>query len=645
MFRNRQTCLSAQRPRRSLRGWLGKRGASARLALLASFFILVLAAAWPSPTSAAAKRVLLLHSFGREFAPFSDISDALRKDLVKLSPDPIDLYEASIETARFREFQDEETFLSYLRALFAQRRLDLAITIGGPATRFVQQHRTQLFPSTPLLISATADSVFDPAALAANDAVVSVKIDLKGIVDNILQLLPETSHIGLIIGDSPIDRYWAREARRAWEPFNSRVEFLWLNTLPHDELLRQIASLPPRTALVYADYPVDVDGVPYEGDKVLAEVHAVGSAPIFSYIDSYFGRGIVGGPLLPVSIISRRSAEAAVRILAGENPNEVTTPPIGTGPPEFDSRELQRWNISKARLPVGSTVQFAEPTVWMKYRWQILTASIVGATQAVIIAWLLTERFRRRRAELESRRRLLEVAHLNGTVAASVLSASIAHELNQPLGAALSDTDTAEILLSAQPPDLEQVKEVVGHIRLANQRAAEIIQRLRKLLKRRSETDALDSDLNEAIRDAIEIFAPEAKRKGVVVEATGAERPLPVRADPVHLQQVILNLAVNAMEAMADVTPDSRNMAIRTALVARSNVEVSVIDSGLGIPNENLRDVFNTFYTTKAEGTGVGLSIARSIVEAYGGKIWAENGAKGGAIFRFTLPLVEPHPS
>ncbi len=168
---------------------------------------------------------------------------------------------------------------------------------------------------------------------------------------------------------------------------------------------------------------------------------------------------------------------------------------------------------------------------------------------------------------------------------------------------------------------------------------------MRKLLKRTNEIDLQEFDLNDAISEAIHILSPEAMKRGVVLSTNGVQRSLPVRADQVHLQQVVLNLASNGMDAMTNSVPGTRTMSIQTALTEASEVEVSVVDSGSGIPQEKLKDVFDTFYTTKQEGTGLGLSIARTIVETYGGKIWAENRSGGGAVFRFTLPLSEARPA
>ena len=225
------------------------------------------------------------------------------------------------------------------------------------------------------------------------------------------------------------------------------------------------------------------------------------------------------------------------------------------------------------------------------------------------------------------------------------MSASVAHELNQPLGAILSNAEAAEMLLEANPPDLGQVKEILGEIRQADQHAADIITHLRKLLKRGSDIDLQEFDLNDAVTGALRILSPEARRRGVALNPKGVDFALPVRADQVHVQQVLLNLATNGMDAMNEAASGRRELGIETALNGEAQVEVSVSDRGTGIPNDKIKDIFKTFYTTKQQGTGLGLSITRTIVETYGGKIWAENRAGGGAVVRFTLPLVKARPA
>ena len=385
---------------------------------------------------------------------------------------------------------------------------------------------------------------------------------------------------------------------------------------------------------------VDAAGMVHEEGKALRRLHAVANAPIFSYTDAFFGREIVGGPLVPVLEHGRQVAEVAVRILGGEKAGDINTPPVGFETPKYDWREMQRWGISESRLPPGSKIHFRELTAWERYRWQITSGLTALVLQSVMISWLLIEQHRRRKAEIETRRRMLEVVHLNRSAQAGALSASFAHELSQPLGAIMINAETAAHMLDAKPVEVDRLRELLTDIREADQHATDILLNVRGLLKRRSEIELQEFDLNEVIADALQMLSPEAAKRNVTLHVNGIQQPLLVRADRIHLQQVILNLARNGMDAMSDTASDARRLTIQTALPEGAEVEVSVIDSGMGIPKHKLGEIFDTFYTTKAQGTGLGLSIVRTIVESYGGKIWAENRAGGGAIFRFTLPLV-----
>ena len=184
-----------------------------------------------------------------------------------------------------------------------------------------------------------------------------------------------------------------------------------------------------------------------------------------------------------------------------------------------------------------------------------------------------------------------------------------------------------------KPVQSDRLRELLTDIQEADQHATDILLNVRGLLKRRSEIELQEFDLNEVIADALQMLSPEAVKRNVTLHVNGIQQPLVVRADRIHLQQVILNLARNGMDAMSDTAPDARRLTIETALPEGRKVEVSVSDSGMGIPKHKLGEIFDTFYTTKAQGTGLGLSIVRTIVEVYGGKIWAETGPEGVRYF------------
>ncbi len=339
-----------------------------------------------------------------------------------------------------------------------------------------------------------------------------------------------------------------------------------------------------------------------------------------------------------VSETSRKTATVAVRILGGETAGSIKTPSTGYAAPKFDWRQLQRWKIAESRLPAGSQVYFREPSAWEKYRWQVATVSSVVVFQAMLIAGLLYERRRRQFAEVEARQRMAELAHVNRYSMAGELTTSIAHELNQPLGSILVNSrDCGADARTSPSLDVAELKEILSDIRRDDQRAGEVIRRLRSLLKR-VPFEAREIDLNEAVADSIDLVSGLLHARGVTLVSALAPGILPVRGDRIQLQQVFLNLVVNAADAMAHLDKSQRKIVVRTAQNGDS-AEIEIVDSGPGILAEKLGEVFEPFYTTKPNGMGMGLSIARTIVEAHDGEISVRNQAVHGACFRITLPL------
>jgi C4-dicarboxylate-specific signal transduction histidine kinase len=230
--------------------------------------------------------------------------------------------------------------------------------------------------------------------------------------------------------------------------------------------------------------------------------------------------------------------------------------------------------------------------------------------------------------------------HMNRGAGLSAISSSIAHELNQPLGAILSNAQAAEILLKQNPPDLELIGTILADICRSDQRAGEVITHLRDLL-RKNDRDPEVVNLNDVIKLTVEIITPEAQARSVTLTANLDPHPLSVRVNPIHLQQVLLNLVLNGMDATANRSPGDRQVTIRTAVTNNATIKISIADSGSGIPADKLQHIFEPFFTTKEMGTGLGLAIARTIIERSGGGISAENRPNGGAVFRFSLPLVK----
>jgi signal transduction histidine kinase len=582
------------------------------------------------------KRVLMLYSFGRDFKPWKDYASTIRSELERQSPWPLDIQNQSLVSVRSSNEDAEVPFIEYLGALYRKNPPDIIVGIGAPAAVFVQQHRQQIFPKAPMVFTALEERRIDVAALTKDDTVVAMTHDFAAAIENILRVLPDTKNVMVVNGYSPNERFWLEEIRREVRPLESRVAFTWTSQLSFEEILKLASELPPHSAIFWHTMYVDGAGVGHEGDSALKKLHAIANAPIFSLFDVFFGGETVGGPMHSMLEEAQETAAVAIRILNGEAPGDIKVPPTRFATPKFDWREMQRWGISEKNLPPGSEILFREPTAWQRYSWQIALITAVILAQAGLILALLNAHRRRRLAEVQSRQRTAELVHVNRIATAGELTASIAHEINQPLGAILTNAETVKAILKSPSPDVAELNEIVDDILKDDRRASEVIRRMRSLLKK-APFELKNFDLNDLIRETVELVLAVGRKVKLLSVIT--PDALPILGDRIQLQQVVLNLVANGIDAMKDTSTENRIISIRTSRDEKF-AELSVSDLGPGIPEDKLKEVFEPFFTSKADGMGMGLSIARTIVEAHNGQIWAENRDHGGATFRFKLPLV-----
>ena len=254
------------------------------------FLLATLGAATAEP-----KRVLMLHSFGRDFKPWSEYARNIRAELVRQSSWPLEISEHSLMTASSSDENPEAPFVEYLRALHAKRPVDLIVSVGAPAVAFVQRHRQQLFTTTPMVFTAVEQRRVQYSILTPNDTVVSIAQNFPAIIKNILRVLPDTKTVAVVTGNSPNERFWLEVLRKEFAPFADRLSFIWYNDRSFADILKHAAALPPYSAIFWHQMNVDAAGVVHDGDKGLSTLYAVANAPIFSFTDAFFGGEVVGG--------------------------------------------------------------------------------------------------------------------------------------------------------------------------------------------------------------------------------------------------------------------------------------------------------------------------------------------------------------
>jgi signal transduction histidine kinase len=572
---------------------------------------------------------------------------AFETELVEKMGERVDLDEVSLDMARYADREMQEAIVDYLQKRHAKWQPDLVVPIGAPASIFVANYRNRLFPETPILYASADRRLLPPGALEKNAAYIGQVYEIPGMLEDILRIAPATKNIAVVVGATPLEHVWREVFQKAAESHANRINFTYYSDLSFDQMLQRAAKLPPDSYIFVLLLLRDASGVTHNADEALQRLHQVANAPINSIFNHQLGLGIVGGRLYQSDRVGKVAADVAIRILHGEPASSISPKLIERLPPRYDWRELQRWKINEKLLPRGSTILFRQPTVWDRYRAWIITGLSICILQALLITGLLANLVKRRRAERflryaekEARYHREQINLLSRVSVIGEMTASLAHELNQPLSAIITNANAGKRLIDKAKEDPETLRDILVTVASDGHRAHEIIQNVRNTIKK-GDPIRRPINLNELVTNVVHVVRPDAVAYSCEIE-TSLARNLPlIEVDPIQIQQVLVNLVSNALDAMQHTTPDRRKVEISTAVNGENEVRLSVRDHGTGIRNEVHERLFDHFFTTKEQGLGMGLAIVRSIVESHGGKIQAENVADGGARFYFTLPVTK----
>ncbi len=544
----------------------------------------------------------------------------------------VTVYGENLGLTRFGGAAYEESLKRHLKEKYRDRPIGAVVAIGKVTLEHALRWRPDLWPGMPIVFAMLDETDLASLGRPADMTGVVIRNSLTNAVKAAHALVPRLDTI-VLVGDAwkrqVLFDHWNEELPAA----ASGLQVIDLVGHKMSDIRKRVAELPDRSAIVYTAIFSDGEGKSYPPATALGLVAEKANRPIVVGAEPLLAAGGTGGYSLAGNEIGKETAKVALRVLDGEPAGDIPLV-VSEAKPIFNWPQMQRWNVNASSLPDGSEIRFREPTLFQKYRWQSMAVLAALLIQAALITFLLHERHLRRDAEVESRKRMSELAHVNRNATASAWSSSIAHELNQPLGSILANAETAELILKSETPDLAEVREILADIRRDDQRAGEVIRRLRAFLKR-APFETKDVDLNEILAETFKLLSAQASARNVTLYLNTVPGALHIKGDPIQLQQVVLNLVVNSMDAMAAI-PYGRTVIGRTELNGGSTVEMSIFDSGPGIPPDKLAQVFDPFYTTKDQGMGIGLSSARTIIRAHKGRIWAENENGGGAAFHLT---------
>jgi hypothetical protein len=439
----------------------------------------LLAGAWA--LAAADSNVLVLYSNNRLVPGNIAVDRGLRDGL--MADRPVQLFSEFLDRPEFGGAVYENAVTTYLHDKYAARPPQVIVAINDDALDFVLRYREQIFPGVPVVHAVVSQAILQALSQRPADLFgVPMEYDFAGTIEQALQWHAPARRLVVVTGASERDRQWETRLRREVPAVAGGVPVEFISAAALPLLQQRLAGLDGGTVVFTPGFYRDGDGRLFSPRDAAALVAAAANAPVYGPFDTFIGTGVVGGRMPGFEEMGRQAAAIVGALLAGKVPDAAGLPQAAPTAWRVDWRALQRWGVDDSRLPADARVSFREPSFWQAYGHWVIAALLVIALQSALIAKLLLEQRRRRAAELAVQKQRSELAHASRLAVAGELTASIAHEINQPLGAILASADAAEMLLQSGADRRDDLLRIVTRIRRDDLRASDVIQRLRSLL-------------------------------------------------------------------------------------------------------------------------------------------------------------------
>jgi signal transduction histidine kinase len=615
-----------------------------RIIWLAGFLLTVIgfaqnSAAQNANAKASPKKILMVFSEARDLPGNILMEQAVRHELLAQGTNRFEFFAESLDASHSSDASHEHDFQNHLAKKYAGQKIDLVMAFMARDYALADELQQSIVSNVPTIFVAVNELNVPDILKERPITGIIQRFDIQGTINFIFQLQPETRRVIVIGGISKTDQIALERIKQIAASVDG-VKFEFWTDRSMVDISTAARSLPGDTVILLAPVQRDVTGQLFYTSQVAQMVAPSASVPVYVLGAGSVGTGALGGSVVDFEYLGSWAAELAERILNGMSVNRI---PIGiktTGTPMVDWRALEHWNIPQSRLPADCVIHYRPRSIWEQHKILFIFMAAVVVTQGITIAGLLVQRGHRRRAEIQILQQRTELAHVARVSTMGQLASALTHELNQPLGAILRNAEAAEILLQNDQPNLEEVRAILTDIRRDDKRAGNVIDRMRALFKRRNLVSS-PLDLRDMVEETISLIRPDAAARQIKLTVQIAPSLPTARGDRVQVQQVLLNLILNGMDAMSLVPKPKRLLAIKVNEHPNGNLQVAVSDLGTGINPDDAYHIFEPFFTTKPTGMGMGLAISRTIIEAHGGEIWVESNALEGTTFTFTLPQMQ----
>jgi signal transduction histidine kinase len=590
------------------------------------------------------KTILIIFGLTPTQPAYQPILDGIRQKLTIEFGDSYNLHTEYLEIESYPKDNYPRNRFDIYNNKYRDIKLDLLIVVGRSAVNVIKNNAEDFLLNLPAIsIDFDYSNYGYSADLNINEKtfVVGLRFKVDKIISTALSVFPATSSIYFIGGTAPFDKFMMSLVSQEVEKVekNKRIEIM--TDLSMDEILHQVRSLPDRSLIFIPSFNTDSKLVTYYNNESMRLISASANSPVFSYSDVGFGDGAIGGYLMSFRKVGSLSGETAVKILHGADPNSFKVTEQDYYEYIFDWRQLKKWNLVNSDLiPEGSTILYENISFVDRYKWIGGVVLLFLVLQTFLIANLIRLNRNQKlmtKKIIETENKYREFLHEDRSLRLGQLTASLSHELNQPLTAILSTAQAGINFINSNEATPDLLKQILQKIIENDKRTASILNSVRGMLKlenREKEKVNLVSLINEVAA----VVQSEAAELNINLNVDIIHERVDVLADKIQIQQVLLNFISNALQAMEKSNSSKKEITI-TDSIGNNEVAISVRDNGVGI-EESIKDkLFKPFVSVKKDGTGIGLTICRSIIEDHLGKIWAENMPDGGAKFSFSLKI------
>ena len=581
-------------------------------------------------------RVVLIRSWDALYRVNAVREQGLRETLLDHPAREVEIYPEQVDSLRFRHEFDADN-AAVMKSKYRGIKVDVVVAAGVEPLQFASRWRDEVWPGAAIVFMGVVDGWLEGWKRPARATGLTMVLDVEGTLSLGLALLPSARKVYFIAGDGEFDRAYLEQAKAVARRFEGRLEARYIVGLSRERILEEAAKAEPDALLVYLTVLRDAEGR-YGGpfNTILAAIAERSRAPLLAAVHTQWRRGPVGGSSSRFDEHGRATGRLVRRVLEGADPDGIAIVAEPAPSCEVDWPSLARWSLPERNLPARCSLVNKPPEIWRAYFWPFVALVSVIAVQFALLWYVVVQGRRRRLAEERLRDRTAEMARVARMATMGELAANIAHEVNQPMGSILANAEAAKLMLDQGPLDPRKLREILDEICAEDLRASEVVRGARRMFAHRH-PEMVRVDLNTEVGEALGHVAREAARRRIAIVAALAPAVPAVVADPVQLQQAIINLVVNALDAVAATPGAPGEVRVETRAVAGS-AEIVVGDSGPGVDPSHVPVLFDSGFTTKVDGMGFGLPIVKTIVELQRGHVRYEPNVPRGARFVIRLP-------